>query len=229
MSSSLGRATSPVAANYTGFSIFRADVNPLFSSSPFAAPNSRSPPKFDHSLTFALLLKNTPLPFPMVAPSQPKSRSSVRVYSTQTLEPSNFPLARRSGRHLHHVASISLPFSAASAYFPSPPGCTHFAVPKPGHSDGQKRQTFYLHGLAASFPSLCSLFRPPFLCFQPFAASFSKTPGVVYPFGTPVRCTDRQKCLSVSPLLATLTHSLSRKSFPCRSYENTGDGGDNYP
>src|SRR6267143_4298218 len=31
----------------------------LFGSSPFAAPNSRSPPKFDHSLTFTLLLKNT--------------------------------------------------------------------------------------------------------------------------------------------------------------------------
>jgi hypothetical protein len=32
---------------------------PLFGSSPFAAPNSRSPPKFDHSLSFTLLLKYT--------------------------------------------------------------------------------------------------------------------------------------------------------------------------
>src|SRR6266849_2160943 len=39
------------------------------------------------------------------------------------------------------------------------------------------------------------------------------------------RCTEAQKCLSVSPLLATLTHSVSRKSFPCHSYENTRDGG----
>jgi hypothetical protein len=40
-----------------------------------------------------------------------------------------------------------------------------------------------------------------------------------------VRCTKVQKCLSVSPLLATLTHSVSRKSFPCHSYANTRDGG----
>jgi len=39
------------------------------------------------------------------------------------------------------------------------------------------------------------------------------------------RCTEAQKCLSVSPLLATLTHSVSRKSFPCHSYANTRDGG----
>ena len=40
-----------------------------------------------------------------------------------------------------------------------------------------------------------------------------------------VRCTEAQKCLFVSPLLATLTHSVSRKSFPCNSYANTRDGG----
>src|SRR5229473_919714 len=40
-----------------------------------------------------------------------------------------------------------------------------------------------------------------------------------------VRCTEAQKCLFVSPLLATLTYSLSRKSFPCYSYANTRDGG----
>src|SRR5712692_9868136 len=49
------------------------------------------------------------------------------------------------------------------------------------------------------------------------------------PGGTPlrdlVRCTEAQKCLFVSPLLATLTHSVSRKSFPCHSYANTRDGG----
>ena len=45
--------------------------------------------------------------------------------------------------------------------------------------------------------------------------------------GTPyalLRCTEAQKCLSVTPLLATLTHSVSRKSFPCHSYANTRDG-----
>ncbi len=39
------------------------------------------------------------------------------------------------------------------------------------------------------------------------------------------RCTEAQKCLSVTPLFATLTHSVSRKSFPCHSYANTRDGG----
>src|SRR6202166_2333636 len=36
-----------------------------------------------------------------------------------------------------------------------------------------------------------------------------------------------QKHAFVSPLFATLTHSLSRKSFACHSYANTRDGG--YP
>src|SRR5260370_1736306 len=38
------------------------------------------------------------------------------------------------------------------------------------------------------------------------------------------RCTEAQKCLSVTPLFATLTHSVSRLSFPCHSYANTRDG-----
>ncbi len=71
---------------------------------------------------------------------------------------------------------------------------------------------------------LYSLFPSPVLCFQQLAASFPKTPGV----GVPLRgdrCTEAQKCPSVSPLPATLTHSVSRKSFPCHSYENTRDRG----
>ena len=39
-----------------------------------------------------------------------------------------------------------------------------------------------------------------------------------------VRCAEAPKCLPVTPLLATLTHSVSRKSSPCHSYENTRDG-----
>src|SRR5713226_6757052 len=38
-------------------------------------------------------------------------------------------------------------------------------------------------------------------------ASFCKTPGVAYPVPELVRCTEAQKCLSVSPLLATLTQT----------------------
>ncbi len=55
--------------------------------------------------------------------------------------------------------------------------------------------------------------------------SFCKTPargGI--PLRELVRCTEAQKCLSVSPLFATLTHSVLRKSFPCHSYANTRDG-----
>src|SRR6266851_10188115 len=40
-----------------------------------------------------------------------------------------------------------------------------------------------------------------------------------------LRCTEAQKRLFVSPLLATLTHSVSRKSFPCHSYATTRGGG----
>jgi hypothetical protein len=39
------------------------------------------------------------------------------------------------------------------------------------------------------------------------------------------RAPEAQKCLSVTPLLGTLTNSLSRKSFPCHSYTNTRDRG----
>src|SRR5579859_1659617 len=38
-----------------------------------------------------------------------------------------------------------------------------------------------------------------------------------------------QRRAFVSPLFATLTHSLSRKSFPCHSYANTRDGGYHSP
>ncbi len=55
-------------------------------------------------------------------------------------------------------------------------------------------------------------------------ASFCKTPGVGVPLRKLARYTEVQKCLLVSPLFATLTHSVSRKSFACHSYENTRDG-----
>jgi hypothetical protein len=39
----------------------------------------------------------------------------------------------------------------------------------------------------------------------------------------PIVCSHSQKPCILSPLFATLTHSASRKSFPCHSYENTRD------
>jgi hypothetical protein len=77
------------------------------------------------------------------------------------------------------------------------------------------------------------------LCNQANPASFQKTPGVWGPLPSPdlhesqvtshksrpPSCAKAQKCLSASPLPATLAHSLSRNSFPCHSYANTRDGG----
>ena len=47
----------PTLVGFQGFLTFQ--WNSLFGSSPFTAPNSRSPPKFDHSLSFTLLPKRT--------------------------------------------------------------------------------------------------------------------------------------------------------------------------
>jgi len=63
----------------------------------------------------------------------------------------------------------------------------------------------------------------------PVATGLPAVVGVYYPLRALLRCTEAQKCPSVSPLLATLTHSLSRKSFPCHSYANTRDGGVTMP
>ncbi len=72
---------------------------------------------------------------------------------------------------------------------------------------------------------LGSAFPTPVLCFQQLAASFPKTPGVGVSLQELAPCTEGQKCPPVSPLFATLTHSVSRKSFPCHSYANTRDRG----
>ncbi len=61
--------------------------------------------------------------------------------------------------------------------------------------------------------------------FSITSALFSQNTRGGIPLREFVRCTEAQKCLFVSPLLATLTHSVSRKSFPCHSYANTRDGG----
>ena len=68
--------------------------------------------------------------------------------------------------------------------------------------------TFYPAGSHLFAPSLATCFPLPFhplLTFFTLLQVFAKT-------------------RSTSPLLATLTHSCSRKSFVCHSYENTRDG-----
>ncbi len=71
---------------------------------------------------------------------------------------------------------------------------------------------------------LVKLQKSQLLYNQANPASFCKTPGVGVHLRDVGHCNEAQKCLSVTPLLATLTHSVSRKSFPCHSYENTWDG-----
>src|ERR1700676_5366266 len=87
--------------------------------------------------------------------------------------------------------------------------------------------------------TLCPRQKSQPLCNQANPASFQKTPGVWGPLPSPdlhesqvtshksrpSSCAEAQKCPSISPLLATLTHSLSRKSFPCHSDADTRDGG----
>ena len=94
-----------------------------------------------------------------------------------------------------------------------------------------RQPTLSPHHLAKLTPSpshSCSLFAlfsalPSFRInhLQPL---LQNTRGRGYP-SEDVRCTEGQKCHSASPLFATHTHSVSRKSFPCHSYANTRDRG----
>jgi len=95
------------------------------------------------------------LPFPMVAPVPAQiAKPRFPLHSAARRRPqltthTHYPLSFRF-RHLHHVASISLPFSAASAYFPSPRGCAIH------HS---RRQTLRPPGMPSLlFASTCCLF-----------------------------------------------------------------------
>src|SRR5216683_1851626 len=77
--------------------------------------------------------------------------------------------------------------------------------------------------LSYSCSLLARFFALPSFRINHLQPLFTKHPGWGYP-SKDVRCTEAQKCPSVSPLFATLTHSVSRKSFACHSYANTRDG-----
>ncbi len=70
----------PTLVGFQGFLTFQ--WNSLFGSSPFTAPNSRSPPKFDHSLSFTLLPKYTRATLhhgrPCPSPNRDAASSSTR-------------------------------------------------------------------------------------------------------------------------------------------------------
>ncbi len=135
---------------------------------------------------------------------------------TKQLPPSSPLSAPRNARIPSVLSSLRI--------LPVVTGVYHQSIPDDRPSGLQTCQPFCLHRLGASLPSLSAFFCTRFLCFQSFAASFPKTPGVGVPARELVRCTEAQKCLSVPPLPAALTHSVSRKSFPCDSYENIRDG-----
>jgi hypothetical protein len=81
-----------------------------------------------------------------------------------------------------------------------------------------------LHALQLS----CGSFSHPRALFSIACGLFCENSGGGIPLPhlhesrvTSPSCAKAQKSLFVSPLLATLTDSLSRKSFPCHSYANT--------
>jgi len=208
----------------------------------------------------------------MVAPVPAQiSRLLLRLHGanppTTHLPPSSPSSASRNTRIPSALNSFHILPVATEVY--------HQSIPDDNLSSLQTRQLFCLHRLAASLPSLCALFCIRFLCFQSFAASFCKTPGVGVPpqipplesatsslflalsaasEGFPLQLqllqlsirrrmrilrddreltqshspfsplATRPSPLSSRPLFATLTHTLSRKSFPCHSYADTRDG-----
>jgi len=92
----------------------------------------------------------------MVALSGPNlevpSPSTSRPTAPRPLLTTQYPLSSCL-RHLHHVALISLPFSAASAYFPSPRGVPSI-TPDDGLSDLRRANSL----LCIDLPPLCRLF-----------------------------------------------------------------------
>src|SRR5260370_22952808 len=95
----------------------------------------------------------------------------------------------RPRHHMHHAATLSPPPSTSCAYFPSPRGyhffppfdfqlCVSVPSPAPTWSGWQIP-------CSQQFAASCRLFALfsalPVLCFQCFADSFAKTPGVGVP------------------------------------------------
>jgi hypothetical protein len=175
--------------------------------SPFAAPNSCSPPNFDHSLLFTLPLSLTRATLPH---GRPRPRPNLKPLSPSTRRATAPPLPATTRHPLPTLHSLFVSPLFSYSYellFPQPlyfdndphcpPGvgvqasqspselCASAPLPAPTLSGWQ---IHCFQAFAASFPSLCALFCTPSLCFQSLAASFRKIPGVGYPecnYGTP--------------------------------------------
>jgi len=113
--------------------------------------------------------------------SPPTPDPDTHQHCSETLRTARYPLffphePNNSPRHLHHAAPIFLLISAVSVNFPSPRRCT-CTLHHSRRSDVRtcKCANSFVY---KSLPPLCPLFRALALCFQWFAASFWKTPGV---------------------------------------------------
>ena len=158
-----------------------------------------------------------------MSPARPSFPPQPRVYSrNQPFLPSRAP----------RNANIS-PILSTLRILPVATGvCPFFASSRHSFTQSARREG----SLATRHcPFIFSNLRTLFLSLRSFSDShrlFSIACGLFLqntrggiPLRELVRCIETQKCLFVSPLLATLTHSVSRKSFPCHSYANTRDGG----
>src|SRR5713101_3987807 len=141
---------------------------------------------------------------PLLASSAPRSANISPILSTLRILP----------------VATGLP-TMVGVYLSSAPLKTSRCIQGESHRRRKSRRIIPLRTLFLSLRSFPRSHR----LFSIACGLFSQNTGGGIPLRDLVRCTEAQKCLSVSPLLATLTHSVSRKSFPCHSYANTRDGG----
>ena len=147
-------------------------------------------------------------PFRPFLPSQPRVSSR-----NQPLLASSAPRTVNS----YSILSTSRILPVATPVYPLFASSRHSSL-------ATRHSPFVFSGLRTLFLSLRSFSHPDPLFSTTSALFLQNTRGGI-PLRELVRCAEAQKCLSVSPLLATLTRSASRKPFPCHSYENTRDGG----
>ena len=153
-----------------------------------------------------------------MSPVRPSFSPQPRVFSRAlSVSPLDFALTKNGP---------VTPLDSALTKTPRVWGGPAFAVQASGPADVQtpKCRPFVFSGLQTLFLSLRSFPRSHRLFSTTSELFLQNTRGGI-PLREPVRCTEAQQCLPVSPLLVTLTHSLWRKSFPCHSYANTRDGG----
>ena len=113
------------------------------------------------------------------------------------------------------------PFAKARSSNPSPAAQSLLFQP----SGPQTLPNSSLHNHLPTLVRSCSSFLHGRLLFSTVCGLFDKKSRGGISLPVIPSCAEEQKCPPVSPLPATLTHSLSRKSFACHSYANTRDRG----